>query len=232
MNIIYNGNSVRHIGDNIINGSTLTETKEFDERKSVDCCNIDQISVKSAVIDISVSSSSSSKAEIHLYGKAATDGNISLDVQAENRELKIKVKQKGNYFDGKLKLDITIPRKLFTAISAKSETADITLKEGVSANSLKVKTETGKVKSDVTFKDASIKTETGGVDLNVNAKNDINVEISTETGNISANLYNVSHISLHAKAELGDVINRHKGCIIGYNAYVNVSSTTGSIEIQ
>ena len=126
----------------IINGRVFTgnNVTKFDERKVVDCSNVDKITIDSTVCDVDVSASNSSKAEAHFYGGATVDGDVNFDVRVVNRELMITLRLTGNCYRGNLILDVTIPQRTFKVITAKSLSADITLNAGVATDYLKVKT--------------------------------------------------------------------------------------------
>lgn len=110
MKISFNGNVFSANGQCIIGGGT-GNTQKFDEVKAKDCSNIEKISINSALYDVNVSVSNSSKVEAHFYGEANIDGDVNFDVYVVNCELIITLKFTGNCSYGNLKLDVTIPQK-------------------------------------------------------------------------------------------------------------------------
>ena len=225
---VFSGNNVVI---RVINGGGIGNTQKFDERKSEECINVEKIAIDSTFCDVNVSVSNSSKAEAHFYGEAYIDGDVSLDVQVVNRELKITLKSTGNCFNGNLKLDVSVPQKTFKVISAKSLSADVILNEGVLTDYLKVKTQSGDLETNATFNNVSVSTMSGDVELCINATQDINVEISTMDGDVSLEFNNIGYINLSTNSMSGDVRNRHKGSR-GYNADVDISTMSGDISIK
>ena len=230
MKISFNGNVFSANGQCIIGGGT-GNTQKFDEVKAKDCSNIEKISINSALYDVNVSVSNSSKVEAHFYGEANIDGDVNFDVYVVNCELIITLKFTGNCSYGNLKLDVTIPQKIFKVISANSSSANITLNEGVLVNYLKAKTISGDLKTKATVNNASVSTMSGNIGFCTNATQDINVEISTMSGNVSVEFNNIGHINLSTNSMSGNVKNLHKERR-GYNADVDISTMSGNISIK
>lgn len=228
---VFSGNNVTIVNGRVISGGGTGKFQKFDERKVEDCSNIEKIAINSTFVDVNVSASNSSKVEAHFYGEANLDGDVNFDVRVINRELRVTLKFTGNCFNGNLKLDVTVPQKIFKVISAKSSLADITLNEGVSTDYLKVKTQSGDLETNATVNTVSISTMSGDVELCIDATQDINVEISTTSGDVSAEFNNIGHINLSTSSMSGDVRNRHKGSK-GYTAYVDISTMSGDIRIR
>lgn len=224
------GNNI--IGGLVINGGGTGKQKRFDNRKSEDARNIEKITINSAVADINVTVSNSSKVESHFYGNAQTDGEIIFDVCMVNYELKITLKFIGNFYNGDLKLDVTVPRKIFKVITAITSSADVTLGEGVSADYIKVKTKSGDLEACAAVNNISVSTVSGDVELDINATKDISIEISTVSGDVSTKFNNVKHIELSASSRSGDIRNYcHKGRT-GHTANVDISTLSGDISIK
>ena len=228
---VFSGSNVTIVNGRVISGGGIGKTQKFDERKVEDCSNVEKITIDSTFGDVHVYVSNSSKVETHLYGEADIDGDINFDVQVVNRELRITLKSTGNCFNGNLKLDVSVPKKTFKVISAKSSSADITLNEGVSTDYLKVKTQSGDLETNATVNNISVSTMSGDVELFIDATQDINVEVSTMSGDVSAEFNNIGHINLSTSSMSGDVRNRHKESR-GYNAYVDISTMSGDIRIR
>ena len=193
---IFSGGNVTIVNGRVINGGEIGKTQKFDERKVEDCSNVEKIAIDSTFGDVNVSVSNSSKVEAHFYGEANIDGDVNFDVQVVNRELRITLKSTGNCFNGNLKLDVSVPKKTFKVISAKSSSADITLNEGVSTDYLKVKTQSGDLETNATVNNISVCTMSGDVELCIDATQDINVEVSTMSGDVSAEFNNISSVRL------------------------------------
>ncbi len=228
---VFSGNNVIIVNGRVISGGEIDKFQKFDERKVEDCGNIERIAINSTVVDVNVFVSNSSKLEAHFYGEANLDGDVNFDVRVVNRELRITLELTDNCFNGNLKLDVTIPQKIFKVISANSSSADITLNEGVSTDYLKVKTQSGNLETNATANTVSVSTMSGDVELCIDATQDINVEISTMSGHVSAEFNNIGHINLSTSSMSGDVRNRHKGSK-GYTADVDISTMSGDIRIR
>lgn len=228
---VFSGSNVTIINGRVTSGNISGKLKKFDERKSEDGANIEKITIDSKSSDVKVSVSNSSKVEAHLYGKANVDRDVNFDVQVVNRELKITLEYVGNCFNGNLNLDVTVPKKAFKVISAKSLSADITLNKGVSTDYLKVKTQSGDLETNATVNNVSVSTVSGDVELCINATQDINVEVFTTSGDVSAEFDNIGRINLSTRSISGDVRNRHKA-LKGYTADVDISTISGDIRIR
>lgn len=225
------GNNVTIVNGRLISGGGTGNFQKFDERKVEDCSNIEKIAINSTFADVNVSVSNSSKVEAHFYGVANLDGDVNFDVRVVNRELRITLEFTGNCFNGNLKLDVTVPQKIFKVVSAKTSSADVTFNEGVSTDYLKVKTQSGDLETNATFNTVSVSTMSGDVELCIDATQDINVEISTMSGDVSAEFNNIGYINLSTTSMSGDVRNRHKGNK-GYTADVDISTMSGDIRIR
>lgn len=228
---VFSGSNVIIANGRVISGGGIGKTQEFDERKVEDCSNVEKITIDSTFGDVHVYVSNSSKVEAHLYGEADIDGDINFDVQVVNRELRITLKSTDNCFNRNLKLDVSVPKKTFKVISAKSSSADITLNEGVSTDYLKVKTQSGDLETNATVNNISVSTMSGDVELCIDATQNINVEVSTISGDVSAEFNNIGHINLSTSSMSGDVRNRHKESR-GYNVDVEISTMSGDIRIR
>lgn len=98
--------------------------------------------------------SNSSKIETHFYGQANVDGDVNFDVRLINNELKITLKYTVNFYNGNFNLDISVPRKTFKTISAKTSSANITLSNNVSTELLNLKTQSGNLEISAAFTNA------------------------------------------------------------------------------
>ena len=228
---IFSGNNVTIVNGRVISGGGTGKFQKFDERKVEDCSNIEKIAINSTFVDVNVSVSNSSKVEAHFYGEANLDGDVNFDVRVVNRELRITLEFTGNCFNGNLKLDVTLPKKIFKVISARSSSADIILNQGVSTDYLKVKTQSGYFESNATVNNVSVSTMSGDVELCIDATQDINAKISTMSGDVSAEFNNIGYINLSTSSMSGNVRNRFKG-YNGYIADVDISTMSGDIRIR
>lgn len=111
--------------------------------------------------------------------ECSIDGDINFDVQVIDHELRIALKSTGNCFDSNLKLDVSVPKKLFKVISAKSSSANIILNEGVYTDFLKLKTQSGNLEANATAN---------------------NISASAMSGSVSAKFNNIGHINLSASS--------------------------------
>ncbi len=228
---VFTGNNVTIVNGRVIGGNETGKFQQFDERKVVDCSNVDKITIDSTVCDVNVSASNSSKAEAHFYGGATVDGDVNFDVRVVNRELMITLRLTGNCYSGNLILDVTIPQRTFKVITAKSLSADITLNAGVATDYLKVKTKSGDLETNATVGNVSVSTMSGDIDLYIDAVQDVSVEASTMSGDVSAELNNIGRINLSTSSMSGDVRNRHRGNR-GFTADVDISTMSGDIKIR
>lgn len=230
---IFTGNNVTFIGQRgmCINIGKEGKVKRFDEAKWEDAKNIEKIVICSETVDVNVSVSNSSKVESHFYGQANIDGNVKLDVSKVDDELRITLMLTGNCYNGDLKLDVILPRKIFKVISIETSSADTILGEGVSADYIKAKSQSGDFEIYATFNNILTSTMSGDVELCINAKENISAEISTMSGDVSADFNNIGHINLSTHTMSGDVRNRHKGKY-GYTANVHISTMSGDINVK
>ncbi len=225
------GRTITIVNGRVISDERIGEKKKFDERKEEDCNNVEKIAIDSTFGDVHVYVSNSDKIGAYLYGEADVDGDVNFDVQVVDCELKITLKSTGNCFYGNLQLDVSVPKKTFKVISAKSLSADITLNKGVLTDYLKVETQSGDLETSATVNNVVVSTMSGDVELWIDATQDVNVDISTMSGDVSAKFNNVGHINLSTSSMSGDVRNRHKESW-GYNADVDISTMSGDIRIR
>ena len=228
---VFSGSNVTIVNGRVINGDGIGKTQKFNKRKSEDCKNFDKIAIDSTFGSVHIFVSNSSKVEAHLYGEANIDGDINFDAHVINRELRITLKSTGNFFGGNLNLDVSVPKKMFKAISAKSLSASFTLDEGVETNSLKVKTQSGYLESNAIAYNISVSTMSGYVELYINATHDINVDVSTMSGYVSAEFHNIRQLNLSTSSVSGNTRNCYKESS-GFIADVDISTISGNIRIR
>ena len=226
-------NGKRTLGRNatITGGRIIHERGNLiDELKSKKADNIEKISIDSDVIDVKISLSNSSIVEAHLYGQANINGCINFDVYIVKNELRVILNIEGTCY-GTLKLDITVPPKIFKKIKLNSISADITLNEGVSTEYIEMETQSGDIQTNATFAKAYVSTISGDVKAYINAKEKISAEISTISGDVLTKLKNVGKIKLSTRSLSGDIKRNHKKGI-GHSASINISTTSGDITVR
>lgn len=233
---VVSSNGVTIINGRVVNGKGNKKSKaeEFDEKKVENANKIEQMVIDSSIGDINVLPSESSNVEVHFYGSAILDKDIDFDVKLVGSELRITVKHSGNCSASDLKLDIEVPvEKTFKLISANTMSGDIILSEKVSAENLKIKTQSGDVESYAKLKDISVKTMNGDVELVINAKNDIDLDINTMNGDVRVELYNISRLKkVSTNTMNGNVRNHYRENNEGYTANINISTMNGNIRIS
>lgn len=205
--------------------------RNFEEIKTEDGSNIEQIEIEATSGDIKISVSDSSEVVAHLYGEVENDEDINFDVRVINQELRIILKIEENYVSRNLKLDITIPKKKFKLISANSISANFILEKDVLVESLKVRNQLGNLVTNATFNEVYVSSIKGNVDICINAMQNITIVVSTMDGDVLIKLDNIAHIDLLAKSMNGYAKNFHK-CDNGYNADLYISTIRGDIKIK
>ncbi len=213
------------------NNKKTSKIQKFDEKKLIKYNDIEIITINSQMVDINVSATNFSDIYAHLYGEAEFNGNISFDFENVNHELIIKVNFNGNYYNGNLKLDVAIPKKIFKIISTNSTSANITFSENILTNFLKVKSKSGNVQTNAIFTNATIATMSGDITLSINAKENIFININTISGDVSTTFNNIGYINLSTNSKSGVVTNHHKD-IAEYTANVAISTISGNIIVS
>ncbi len=206
--------------------------KEIEERKYKDGTGIKLMTVDSAIADVNIVASNSSKIEAHLYGRLDEEDDVEFEIDTVNVfEVRIRLKFTGCCYYSKLKLDITVPHKMFRVINVKSLSADITLDKEISAEFLKVRTKFGSVEVIAKLAEMDITTTSGDVELCIDATKNIKIKVTTTTGDVSMEFHNIGSINLSEKTKKRAVKNRHKGGV-GHTAYVDVSTLCGDVRIR
>lgn len=203
----------------------------FDERKFEDSTDIENIVIDLIVGEVNISVSSSSEIETHFYGEVETEGEAQFSVQVANKELKIAFKITDKCYKHNLKLDVVLPKKIFFEISARTLLGNIALRKNVSAYDLNLQTINGNVETDAEFADAYISTIKGNVKLNVDAQENLWVEISATHGDVVATFNNVCLINLYARSIHGKFTNSHNSRD-GYLANVEILVMEGDVTIK
>lgn len=218
--ISHNDNSINIVGNfgnigNIITNANNCKSRifnHFDEKVSLDARSAEKIVIDSDV-EVSMSASNSSMATVHFYGQAdIAEEALWFDARIVEHELRVQVKLIGDCYNSSLKLDIKVPYKTFKAIIADTTSADFSLHEGVSMESLRINTIAGDIK------------------LKLYAAQNIEVGISTVSGNIEAAFSNMRFKTLYINSLSGTVRDCHKS-ENGYSANINISTTCGNITL-
>lgn len=227
----FSGSNVVVINGQIVNEGEKAKTQKFDEIRSEDVNNVEEISIYSTSVDVNILVSDSSKIEAHFYGQAELNGEVHFDVRLVNGELKIILNLIGSSCNSNLRLDVTVPQKIFKEIFIQTLSADITLSKKVLVDFLKLKTQSGDMKTNASFSRASLTTKSGDVKLYINASKNIDVEIYTMSGDVLSEFNNVSHINLFTNSLSGKIGNLHKE-ETGYIADVDIFTMSGDIKVK
>ena len=246
MIFIRNGSAINNsiintgvINGNISNGSMETNFESipvtrFKEMKSEDAQKVERITINSTFVDVEVIASKSSKlVEAHFFGEATVVGNINFEVCLVGSELKISLtSDTGCHISGRLCFTVLVPEKNFQQISVNTTSADITLRENVFTDFLKVKTQSGDLDTSATFACANISTKSGDVEMFLLAQQNTDMRISTTSGDVSINLHNIRQVSFAATSMCGNIKNHHIKTATGYYASVAVSTKSGDVMLR
>ena len=227
------GKSTTIVNGRIIGGGELGKTKKFDETRLEKARGIKKILINSDISDVDFSVSDSlEEIKIHFYGQVVIDGELSFNVRKDGSELQIKSKNSGSSFNGNLKLDITVPRKMFfEKISIKTISGDICLNKEILANSIKMVSTAGKLENYAKFTSYNARTMSGNIDITVDAENDISIVASSISGSISVDLNNIGDVMLSPSSMSGRVRNSHRKQE-GYIADIDASTMSGNVIIS
>ncbi len=159
----------------------------YSHSKTVDGTNVKRITIDSPVVDVNVFYSTDQLEEnvvVHLHGNCegtTLRDKEFLDVHVVNHELRITLILTDNSYSDDLKLDVILPFKSYKKIIAKSLSANISLKYGIYTKHLKVLSVSGKL------------------DLNLRAKEDINVEIFYRRSEVGLSINEIDCIAYTQK---------------------------------
>lgn len=210
-----------------------SKTKILDDRKFVTNSNAKKIRIDSAIADVHVTCSNSSKIEIHLHGSIDCEDDVDFEIQGdeENDEIRIKLRFAGSCYCSDLQLDVIIPHKFFKLISVKTLSANIVIAKEVLTERIEVKTRHGRVAVDATFRKTEITTFNGNIELYTEAQKDIEVKIVTVSGNIMGEFRRIGQLELLMSKTKGVVRNSHKR-EAGHAAKVEISTICGDVTIR
>ena len=244
------GSSIQIMGNRIFGGNSNGKKQTIDDKREVDSNDVKKITINSAFANVSINPSDSNNIEVWLRGEAEISGELDFDVKTINNVLNVFLNFKGDnyWYSGYIKLDITVPKKLFKEIFLEGTSSDLSVEKGVLAETLKVKTmsgdievtaspdtveistQSGDVEATVSSGKVDISTMSGDVTLEINAIKDVRVKVSTMSGDVESYFYNIGQLNLSTKTMSGDVTNHHKDGK-GYTANVNISTMSGDIKI-
>lgn len=231
-----NTNSVTIIrnGQVISAGDECGEKRTFDEVKKEHAHDIDSISIDCVCGSVTVMEKNTSNITVHFSGTATVVGDdLKFSAEVINRELRVKLKTRGNIIGGNLKINITIPsEKTFEKFSFESKSADLEILGRILTKEFEIETMSGDISGEVSFKNAFVKTMSGDIDLEIFAKDDVTLKSTSMSGDISVKLHNIGRVTLNTKCMSGDVINRHKESTDGYMAKIDASTMSGDIKIK
>lgn len=217
----------------IINGRKVSgkcKTQEFDERREENVDNIEKIVIVSALADINISASNSSKVEAHFYGNATIDKDINFEVKKIKSQIRIAVEYSGTCCNSNLKIDIKVPIESMLKIYAESMSSNITVDKLI-AEYFKVETVSGNVEINAKLKDITVDTVSGNVDINIKANSDIKMKIETVSGNINLGLDNLEKIKLSSDSFNG-YVGSHNTDNTNYIANIKISTISGIINFH
>lgn len=234
--IFGNTNSVTIIrnGQVISAGDECGEKRTFDEVKNEHANDVDSLSIDCVCGSVTVMEKNTSNITVHFSGTATVVGDdLKFSAEVVNRELRVRLKTKGNIIGGNLKINITIPsEKTFKKFSFESKSTDLEILGRVLTREFEAETMSGDVSGEVSFKNAFVKTMSGDIDLEILAKDDVTLRSTSMSGDISARLHNIGRVILNTKSMSGDVTNRHNESTDGYTANIDASTMSGDIKIK
>ncbi|KRE97924.1 hypothetical protein ASG89_28890 [Paenibacillus sp. Soil766] len=201
-----------------------TGASNIDIEKKIAAANIDTLIIENDITGVTFVPSNSDEISVHLVGAARSESaqNCTIEATTEgtntwrvgvctNTKTHINfgfdLTEFKSLFSGqrlRLRTEVSLPDKLYKAITVSTDTGSINFKE-VKAEKLTASTDTGTITVDrYEGKSVNLQTDTGSIHLNDGQGN---VKLKTDTGSITAKL-----------RELGDT--------------VTAESDTGSVRIQ
>lgn len=147
------------------------------------------------------------------------------DIEIENIASKVSTNLKS--FSGDVELNYVTS----DSISIETESGDIDIHKHVSSKKLKIDTHKGEVETKAKFQNAIINANKGDIEIKTHAMSDIVLDVTTTCGDVEIDFANVGTINLSPKTKSGDIDFSHidRG---GFTAKVNVTTTSGDIEIS
>lgn len=166
-NVQINGRNVR------INGRDITydEGRKIDERKVIGSKGIESISIQASSTDINITTSDSSKIELHLYGRTSNEDKVTfINATTYKKQLTITLDESAT---GNLMLEVKLPKKRFKKIEASSKYEDILVEEGVLTNLLVIVANSGDINTKCTIAECLLTTASGNIKVSTEAEQDI-----------------------------------------------------------
>lgn len=225
-------------GCNIVNGRIIggglpfAESKKINEMKSIRIDKINKIKINSDLADITVSVDNCDTVKAHYHGEVVTDGNIKWSLTKYGDEINIVAKMNANIFNGSLKLDVVIPKKMFRLISVKSKNGTAEFNKNVETSCLKVNLQNGSIESEADFQEITAQTMNGSIDISISAKSDIEISASSINGNVNVELDNVGSCDISTSSMNGSVRKKPHNCTGKYRATGEISTMNGNVRVQ
>ncbi|OCT13175.1 hypothetical protein A8709_20750 [Paenibacillus pectinilyticus] len=218
----------------------------IDIEKKIAAASIDTLIIENDISGVTFVRSDSDEISVHLKGasldkdaknctvEATTEGsNVwRVDVCKNNKNrvhfgfdlTQLKSLLSGQRFG--LRTEVSLPDKLFKAVTVSTDTGGITFKD-VKAEKLTATTDTGSITIDhYEGKQLTLQTDTGGVHVNDGQGN---IKIKTDTGGITASLRDVGD-TVSLQADTGSIRLQVDPSIT--DTSFDLSSDTGSASLQ
>ncbi|NOU69980.1 DUF4097 family beta strand repeat protein [Paenibacillus sp. LMG 31458] len=218
----------------------------IDIEKKIPAANIDTLIIQNDISGVTFIPSNSDEIKVHLVGtvgeltaksctiEAATEGsNVwRVDVCTQKKpqinigfdltELKALI----NNQRFRLRTEVTLPEKMYKAITVSSDTGGINFKE-VKADKLTASTDTGGITIErYEGKQLSLQTDTGHINVE-NGQGD--VKLKTDTGSITAKLHDIGD-SVSLETDTGTI--RLQLDPAPKNASFDLNTDTGSVNLE
>lgn len=228
---IGNCNNVVIVNGRIMSGLTSGNSQKFDEKKSVRTDNVHRITVKCNVADVIMTAKNTDVIEAHFHGDAVVGDTPTFNISKNGREVIVMLNIDGSIM-GNLALNVNIPTRVFELLNITSHNGNISVKEGVSAETIQLDTHNGDVESDSNFTKLYAVTHNGDVDISINAKSDVGIEASSHNGNVSVELQNIATNNIYTSTYNGNTKNRFRGKNGEYTANGQAKSYNGNVTVK
>lgn len=228
---IGNCNNVVIVNGRIMSGGTSSNSQKFDEKKSVRANNVDRITVKCNTANIIITAENTDVIEAHFHGEAVVNNPPTFNISKNGSEVIVMLNIDGGII-GNLTLTVNIPTRTFELLNITSHNGDISVKERVSAKTIRLDTHNGDVESDSNFTKLSAITHNGDVDVYINAKSNVEIEASSHNGDVSVELQNIATNNISTSTNNGNTKNRFHGKNGGYTANGQARSYNGNVTVK
>lgn len=217
----------------LTNGKPLNNedlsSQTYDEEREYDS-GIDMLEINSEFVNVRISVGSTESVKLHMYGTAASDGEICLVDGLQHHKLKLDVHYTGSTISGDLNLDIVIPSRKLDKMSVHSSSGNIIVADGTDVDYMRIKTMSGDVDSNARLSHALVSTMSGDIHFFIDARNNIDLDITSMSGDAEIGLNNTGYLDLSTSTMSGDVRNHHHQTG-GFEAAISVSTMSGDITI-